>query len=596
MKYDAYRSRLEHEERRSREDAARSAVQHTPVVEKPVPAAGFNKSAGLSAPPTPQIPPAASPEAPPSAAASSAYAPFSFQTLKPKQKKAFSLIGDLSHPDFMRPIEETANALYTADRKKRPKKAQDYVGYDFTKILQEALNDAGIPDENGIPLRIDGIFGPKTESAFTRFQTLNQKNTGLEEDARIEKQNKLEAQARRDDLTVPAWRNVRRAPDVSASKPQEDGGLWGLTSKISAYGGVLENIAEKAQNSLISAYKTPEIEKLPYLKKENWFAAPGKEAAGLRRAESNLLTPGMAWELLPDRGAVAPKGATDTVYWVQKALGRLGYSGGDGKALAASGRYDQDTQSAVRAFQALRGLNATGLLDRRTFAELQAPFVLDGKNTLPETGKGFINELNLKREASNMLAFCPEGAAAEIPYEPVMHTRDGGKSEEKKGGSYAFGSSSTYMAGPKLSFSAQIVWDEEGNIGLLYGVTPGGGLGLDVNHGFTFSRSDAPSIDYWSGVSPVTGGSVSLNKWIEKIREFFAKAPVKALPVSINFGYDKFFMPDGYSGDTISFGAGKGFTIKNFQSLYGGTSFSILFKLPFTTKDIKALFGGDEDK
>lgn len=182
MKYDAYRSRLEHEERRSREDAARSAVQYTPVVEKPVSAADFNKSAGLSAPATPQIPPAASPEAPLSAATSSAYAPFSFQTLKPKQKKAFSLIDDLSHPDFMRPIEETANALYTADRKKRPKKAQDYVGYDFTKILQEALNDAGIPDENGIPLRIDGIFGPKTRTAYAQFQEIKNSESSLAND------------------------------------------------------------------------------------------------------------------------------------------------------------------------------------------------------------------------------------------------------------------------------------------------------------------------------------------------------------------------------------------------------------------------------
>lgn len=75
-----------------------------------------------------------------------------------KQKKAASLIGDLSHPDFMKPIRETAGAAAG----KKP--AAAYVGYDFTKMLQEAL------DALGADLAVDGVFGPKTQAAYDGFQ------------------------------------------------------------------------------------------------------------------------------------------------------------------------------------------------------------------------------------------------------------------------------------------------------------------------------------------------------------------------------------------------------------------------------------------
>jgi peptidoglycan hydrolase-like protein with peptidoglycan-binding domain len=46
---------------------------------------------------------------------------------------------------------------------------QEGAGSTFTALLQDTLNKLGIPDGEGNALRIDGIYGPKTRAAYTRF-------------------------------------------------------------------------------------------------------------------------------------------------------------------------------------------------------------------------------------------------------------------------------------------------------------------------------------------------------------------------------------------------------------------------------------------
>ena len=145
MIYNASAQRMKREDERNQADGGAQARQ-----------------ADIAFPAQP-LPAADKPAQPAQTAAERSAAPaglFSPAPAEPgnKQKKAASLIGDLSHPDFMTPIRETAGAAAG----KKP--AAAYVGYDFTKMLQEAL------DALGADLAVDGVFGPKTQAAYDGFQ------------------------------------------------------------------------------------------------------------------------------------------------------------------------------------------------------------------------------------------------------------------------------------------------------------------------------------------------------------------------------------------------------------------------------------------
>ncbi len=81
--------------------------------------------------------------------------------LTDKQKKAASLVYDLSDPDFMNAIQKSAGL----DAKTAAKNG----GYSFTHMLQSELNTAGYPFVTKGPLKVDGVFGPKTQAAYAEF-------------------------------------------------------------------------------------------------------------------------------------------------------------------------------------------------------------------------------------------------------------------------------------------------------------------------------------------------------------------------------------------------------------------------------------------
>ena len=175
--------------------------------------------------------------------------------------------------------------------------------------LQEALNTAGIRDENGQPLPTTGYFGDKTEAAVRKYQ----EQKGLEPDGK----------AGKDTLTaLGIYPGQQQAPQQPATplpteqQPTQQQPTQQQPAQPQPNGGIPANVAV-SEGILQQGSTGPDVAKL------------------------------------------------------QTLLNNQGYRGPDGNALPVNGSFDASTTHALKAFEKANGLDPNGIVGPKTLEALE---------------------------------------------------------------------------------------------------------------------------------------------------------------------------------------------------------------------------------
>jgi hypothetical protein len=118
-----------------------------------------------------------------------------------------------------------------------------------------------------------------------------------------------------------------------------------------------------------------------------------------------------------DPDALRPGDQGDAVELLQYRLDRQGYRGVDGAPIPQTGRYDAETEHAVRQFQAAHGLAATGIADAGTREAVDTALVAQRERE--RTGLG-APDPSSSQEARDQRARMPETAALAEAAPPLI--------------------------------------------------------------------------------------------------------------------------------------------------------------------------------
>lgn len=225
--------------------------------------------------------------------------------------------------------------------------------------LQGKLEALGYTDDNGRRIGQAGLYHHATAEAVTKFQ----------------KEHGLAATGVADAATLKALINI----NVEQKPTRVESGSRALAD------GVLREGERGPEVAVIQTF----LRKLGYtdedgkaLPSTGVFGKSTREAVSQFQRENGIPETGVAdgytlakIQVAQPRpalndGVLGPGESGQDVKELQSSLKALGLQGNNGRELAETGRYDQDTAAAVKAYQQQNGLPATGVADGPTLIKL----------------------------------------------------------------------------------------------------------------------------------------------------------------------------------------------------------------------------------
>jgi peptidoglycan hydrolase-like protein with peptidoglycan-binding domain len=225
--------------------------------------------------------------------------------------------------------------------------------------LQGKLEDLGYTDDKGKRIGHAGIYQHATAEAVAKFQ----------------KDHGLAATGVADAATLKALINTNVEPRLTRT----DNGSRALADGVLREGergpevGVLQKFLSKLGYTDEDGKALPSTgmygkstrEAVSQFQRENGIPETGI-ADGYTLAKIQVAQPRPAM----NDSVLRPGESGPDVKDLQTTLKELGFQGKDGRELKETGRYDQDTAAAVKAYQQQNGLPATGIADRTTLIKL----------------------------------------------------------------------------------------------------------------------------------------------------------------------------------------------------------------------------------
>ncbi len=195
--------------------------------------------------------------------------------------------------------------------------------------LQEALNNAGIRDDQGQPLPTTGYFGDKTEAAVRKYQ----EQKGLEVDGKAG-ENTLKALG-----IFPGQEQAPAQPKVDTpTQPQPNAPT-----------------PTPAQPEQVTPQPTQPRADTPTQPQPNTPAQPNATVPANVAASEGIL----------QQGSTGPEVAK-----LQASLNNQGYRGPDGQPIPTNGTFDAATTHALKAFERDNGMDPNGIAGPKTLEAL----------------------------------------------------------------------------------------------------------------------------------------------------------------------------------------------------------------------------------
>lgn len=226
--------------------------------------------------------------------------------------------------------------------------------------LQRKLETLGYTDDKGRKIGHNGVFNDATEDAVIKFQKAKGlPATGIADGPTLRALIHAEPEPKRTDPGTTAGRALADGILREGERGPEVGALQTRLREL----GYTDDAGKPTPSTGTFGKSTREA--VAQFQRENGIPETGI-ADDYTLAKMRLAQPRPAM----NDGVLRPGESGQEVKELQTALKELGLLGKNGRELEITGRYDQDTATAVKTYQTQQGLPPTGIADTPTLIKL----------------------------------------------------------------------------------------------------------------------------------------------------------------------------------------------------------------------------------